>query len=44
MNQGKLKITKYCGIMDHKETRYNPENVNKGHGKAYVAPSNVPVC
>ena len=27
-----------------KETRYNPENVNIGHGKAYVAPSNVPVC
>ena len=43
LNQGKLKITKYCGIMGHKETRYNPENVNIGHGKAYVAPSNVPV-
>ena len=43
LNQGKLKITKYCGIMGHKETRYNPENVNIGHGKAYVNPSNVPV-
>jgi hypothetical protein len=37
--QDKLKISNYSGLMNHSSTNYTPENINLGHGRAYVLPS-----
>ena len=40
--QGQMRISEYSGLMNHKNTNYNPENINQGKGRAFVLNSNYP--
>jgi len=40
--QGQMRISDYTGLMNHKNTNYNPENINQGKGRAFVLNSNYP--
>jgi hypothetical protein len=42
-NQGKLRIAKYAGIMNHLSTNYTPDNCNLGYGRATILDSKYPV-